>query len=146
QRGLTVAQVRAMNASQFQNVANDALETFLRDNRYPAKYTAASVKRSVARGEYTVADVASYLGDGNTPTFRTTIKGAEVYRSDDVDKSWRKTHEPRIDALYNIFGYYFGEIRISPDNVDEIYIQGVPVMQSTDGGKLFDLIDNVQVD
>lgn len=146
QRGLTQAQVRAMSASQFQNVANDALESFLRDNRYPAKYTAASVKRSVARGEYTVADVANYLGDGTTPTFRTTIKGAEVYRSDDGGRSWRKTHEPRIDALYNTFGYYFGEIRVSPDNVDEIYILGVPLLRSTDGGKLFDQIDNVQVD
>lgn len=146
QRGITVAQIRSMNASQFQNLSNEELESFLRDNRYPAKYTAKSVKRSVARGEFTVADVAAYLGDGTTPTFRTTIKGAEVYRSDDGGRTWRKTHEPRIDALYNTFGYYFGEIRISPDNVDEIYILGVPLLRSTDGGKLFDQIDNVQVD
>jgi len=145
-RGLTAAQIRGMNSNQFQNLENSALESFLRDNRYPAKYTASSVKRSVARGEFTITDIADYLGDGSAPTFRTTVKGAEVYRSDDGGKSWKKTHEPRIDALYNTFGYYFGEIRVSPDNENEIYILGVPLLRSTDGGKLFDQIDNVQVD
>ena len=145
-RGLTVAQIRGMNSTQFQNIENSALESFLRDNRYPAKYTASSVKRSVSRGEFKISEIADYLGDGTTPTFRTTIKGAEVYRSDDGGTSWKKTHEPRIDALYNTFGYYFGEIRVSPDNENEIYILGVPLLRSTDGGKLFDQIDNVQVD
>jgi photosystem II stability/assembly factor-like uncharacterized protein len=145
-RGLTATQIRGMNTTQFQNIENSSLESFLRDNRYPAKYTAASVKRSVARGDFSTGDIADYLGDGSTPTFRTTIKGAEVYRSDDGGKSWKKTHEPRIDALYNTFGYYFGEIRVSPIDENEIYILGVPLLRSVDGGKLFEQIDNVQVD
>lgn len=145
-RGLTVAQIRGMNSTQLQNIENSVLESYLRDNRYPVKYTASSVKRSVARDEFKVSDIADYIGDGTTPAFRTTVKGAEVYRSDDGGKSWKKTHEPRIDALYNTFGYYFGEIRVSPDNENEVYILGVPLLRSNDGGKLFDQIDNVQVD
>lgn len=39
--------------------------------------------------------------------------------------------------MYLTYGFYFGQIRISPDNENEIYILGIPVLKSVDGGKSF---------
>jgi photosystem II stability/assembly factor-like uncharacterized protein len=144
--GLQASAIRGMTSTQFASVGDDVLEKYLRDNRYPAKYTAASVKKSVASKEYSPADVANWLGDANTALFNSTVKGAEVYRSNDGGETWTKTHTPRIDNLYSTYGYYFGEIRVSPHNENEIYILGVPLLTSKDGGKTFEQIDNKQVD
>ena len=144
--GLQASDVRTMNTSQFASLSNEMLEKFLRDNRYPAKYTATSVKKSIAALEFTPADVANWLGDANTALFNSTVKGAEVYRSNDGGETWSKTHTPRIDNLYSTYGYYFGEIRVAPDNENEIYILGVPLLTSKNGGKTFEQIDNKQVD
>ncbi len=72
------------------------------------------------------------------------IKGADVYRSDDGGRSWRQTSrqdQAMIDYLNNnqsgTYGWVFGQIRIDPTNPEMIYILGVPLSRSTDGGKTF---------
>jgi len=72
------------------------------------------------------------------------IKGADVYRSDDGGKSWRQTSrqdQAMIDYLNNsqsgTYGWVFGQIRIDPTNPETVYILGVPLSRSTDGGKTF---------
>ncbi len=71
------------------------------------------------------------------------IVGGEVYRSDNKGESWRKVNEDDIADLNYIhinYGYYFGEIRVSPDNENEIYLLGAPLFHSTDGGKTYERI------
>ena len=72
------------------------------------------------------------------------IKGADVYRSDDAGKTWRQTSrqdEAMVNYLNNnqsgTYGWVFGQIRIDPTNPETIYILGVPLSRSTDGGKTF---------
>jgi photosystem II stability/assembly factor-like uncharacterized protein len=65
------------------------------------------------------------------------IKGAEVYRSNDGGETWTKTNQYYLDSVVFTYGYYFGNIRVSPDNEDVIYVLGVPLLKSTDGGKTF---------
>ncbi len=62
--------------------------------------------------------------------------GAEVYRSNDFGKNWKKTH---VDPLVNYsgFGWAFGDIRVSPFDHNDIYILGVYLMNSSDGGQSF---------
>ncbi len=67
--------------------------------------------------------------------------GAEVYRSDDKGETWRKANVDDLADLYYLtisIGYYFGKIRISPDDENEIYILGAPLMRSKDGGKTYE--------
>jgi hypothetical protein len=66
------------------------------------------------------------------------IIGAEVYRSGDQGESWQKVNEDDLKNLYSTYGYYFGEIRVSPDNEDEIYVLGVPLLHSINGGKTYE--------
>jgi photosystem II stability/assembly factor-like uncharacterized protein len=66
-----------------------------------------------------------------------TIVGGEVYRSDDRGDTW---HQANTDDLYPVFGIYgwkFCDIRVSPDNPDEIYILGNHAFHSTDGGRTY---------
>lgn len=72
------------------------------------------------------------------------IKGADVYRSDDGGKSWRQTSRQDTaminylnDAQSGTYGWVFGQIRVDPTNVETIYILGVPLSKSTDGGRTF---------
>jgi photosystem II stability/assembly factor-like uncharacterized protein len=75
--------------------------------------------------------------DANTNLFQTNIKGAELYRSNDSGESWVKTHDKYLDGIVFTYGYYFGQVRVAPDKVDTVYILGVPLMKSIDGGKTF---------
>ena len=72
------------------------------------------------------------------------IKGADVYRSDDGGKSWRQTsrQDPAMIAYLNdrqsgTYGWVFSQIRIDPTNPETIYILGVPLSRSVDGGRTF---------
>lgn len=75
--------------------------------------------------------------DANRRLFETHIIGAEVYRSSDKGETWHKVNEGYIERFYNTYGYYFGQIRVDPKDEKKIYILGVPLMVSEDGGKTF---------
>ena len=50
-----------------------------------------------------------------------------------------------IDDLYYSYGYYFGHIHVAPKNADKIYIYGVPLLTSDDGGASFTSIGKSNV-
>ena len=56
-------------------------------------------------------------------------------------KSWRLVNQFRLEDVYYTYGYYFGQVRVSPDNSDEIYIGGVPLLTSKNGGRSFTRLD-----
>lgn len=55
-------------------------------------------------------------------------KTPEVYRSDDYGASWRKT------GTYFEYPWYMSQIRVDPKNPDRVYLLGVPIFVSEDGG------------
>jgi photosystem II stability/assembly factor-like uncharacterized protein len=72
------------------------------------------------------------------------IKGADVYRSDDAGKTWRQTSrqdEQMTNYLNNsqsgTYGWVFGQIRVDPNNENRVFILGVPLSLSEDGGRTF---------
>ncbi|MEA1877291.1 MAG: hypothetical protein U9N86_10545 [Bacteroidota bacterium] len=65
--------------------------------------------------------------------------GAEIYRSNDFGEHWKKTHPDRLDNNGG-FGWAFGDIVVHPAKPDEIFILGIHLMRSTDGGKTFNKI------
>ncbi|KAA3625069.1 MAG: glycosyl hydrolase, partial [Flavobacterium sp.] len=139
---------KTMTTSQFMGLDNNRLKTFLRQNGFQKKYTAESVKNMVKSGKAKPVDLARYLEDANTMLFDTPVIGAEVYKSTDGGKNWKKTHDGYLDGIYYSYGYYFGKIHVDPNNSDKIYIYGVPILKSADGGKSFESIsaDNVHAD
>lgn len=146
--GLQKKDFEGMKKETFLSLSNQALETFLRDKGFPKKYTAESVKSMVEKGEIQPDALKMYLESGNNQLFDTEVIGTEVYRSNDSGQSWVRTHADYLDAVYYSYGYYFGQIRVAPGNPQKLYVFGVPIIKSVDGGKTWESIlgDNVHVD
>ena len=88
--------------------------------------------------------IADYFGaNANTKLFETEVKGAEVYRSDDSGATWKLAQQYPLKGIFYSYGYYFAEMRVSPDNADLVYIYGVPVVKSSDGGKTWHHLDSL---
>ncbi len=136
---------KTMSVASFLELDDKKLNDFLKTNDFQEKYRAENVKQMVRSGTVKPIDLAKYLEDANTMLFDTPVIGAEVYKSTDAGISWTKTHEGYIDDLYYSYGYYFGHIYVAPNNPDHIYIYGVPILKSKDGGKTFTSIDGENV-
>lgn len=145
---LTKENFKTLSSEDFLKLADKKLNTYLKTNNFQEKYRAENVKQMVRSGSVKPADLAKYLENANAALFDTPVIGAEVYRSDDAGASWRKMNENYIDDLYYSYGYYFGEIRVDASDVNKIYLEGVPIITSSDGGKTYTSIqgDNVHSD
>jgi len=58
--------------------------------------------------------------------------GGEIYRSDDGGESWTKTNKSSVGGSP---GYYYGQVRVDPNDPQTLYVLSVPVYRSEDGGK-----------
>lgn len=67
------------------------------------------------------------------------IKGATVYRSDDGGENWKQTSEQnsKMERMSGTYGWVFGQMRVDPVNADKIYVMGLGLNVSEDGGKTF---------
>jgi len=146
--GLTKDDLRNMSKEKFLALSEDKIQTYLDDQKFPEKYSAKEVLKKIKKDELKPLDLVSYTEDANALLFDTQVVGAEIYRSDDDGLNWKKTHSDYLDMVYNSYGYYFGQIIISPHDLDKIYFMGVPVVVSKDAGKTFENIneENVHVD
>ena len=133
-----------MGREEFLNLDNEKLNGFLRNNGFQQKYTAETVKEAIRDGRYNPKALADYLGDANEALFETSIEGAQVYRSEDGGDSWEKVNSYALESLIYTYGYYFGEVRVSPSDPNTLYIMGVPMLKSTDGGKTWKAIAEKQ--
>jgi photosystem II stability/assembly factor-like uncharacterized protein len=146
--GLKKKDFQRMSASDFELLPDSLLENFLRDNNFPEKHTAKSVKLQVKKGELKPSSLSDYLYDANDDLFSRPVIGAEVYKYDFTAKKWTRTHSEFLDDIIYSYGYYFSMIRVHPTNSKKMYIAGVPLLTSDDGGATWRQInpDNVHVD
>ncbi len=135
EKTLTKDDLRTMTKEAFMELTDDELSDFLTSNRFDRKYSAKKIKGMVKSNEIMPITLVEYLEDANSLLFDSQVIGAEVYLSEDGGRSWKKTHDSYIENLYSSYGYYFGVIDVSPIDPDKIYIAGVPILRSDDGGK-----------
>ncbi len=143
--GLSREQLAGLSAQDFLALPEETLDAFLKQNRYPRKYSAAVLKARVREGAFTPALIADYLDNANDRLVNTEVVGAEVYRSENGGRTWVRTHADYHDDLFYSYGYYFGQIRVAPGTPDQLYIFGVPVITSRDGGETWTSIDGENV-
>ena len=139
----TLGDFRDMTVEHLLELDDELLNTFLKDNDFPEKYTASSVKEDVRQGKYPPIQISEYFGDANEALFNTSVAGAELYKSADAGSSWEKVNSYALEGVYFTYGYYFGEVRVDPTNSDKVYVFGVPLLKSDDGGSTFTRIDTV---
>ncbi len=139
--GLAKEDFKIMPLEEFLKLDDKKLGKYLKDNRFPKEYSASKVKEMAKTKTIVPADLAKYLENANAALFDTPVIGAEVYKSTNGGKTWQKTHKGYLDGLYYSYGYYFGKIHVDPQNKNQIYVYGVPIISSKDGGKTFQSID-----
>jgi photosystem II stability/assembly factor-like uncharacterized protein len=145
---LTKDQLRNISKADFLKLSDEKLGDYLKNNRFPEKYTAKKVKELIEKDKLKPIALVEYLEDANNSLFETDFIGAELYRSDDGGATWKKTHEDPIEMMHFTYGYYFSNVRCHPDDADLVYLIGFYIISSKDGGKTWDNIngDNVHVD
>lgn len=145
---LTKEDFKTMSSEDFLELTDKKLNTYLKTNGFQEKYKAKNVKQMLRSGNLKPIDLANYLEDANSLLFDTPVIGSEVFKTTNGGKSWKKTHESTLDDLYYSYGYYFGEIRVDLQDENGIYVLGVPILKSKDGGKTFTSIskENVHAD
>lgn len=142
EEAITKDLLKKISVEDFLKLKDDDLNQFLDDNDFPENYNADKIFGMIKSGKLKPIDLVYYLEDIDRGVTEANYKGAEVYRSDDAGKTWKKTHEGNINDLFYTYGYYFANIRVSPTNPDKIFVLGVPVIKSEDGGKTFRNISN----
>jgi hypothetical protein len=145
---LTKATLSTMSSDSFLTLKDDQIKKYLDVNNFPARYTVDTLRTLIKNGTITPLTLVEYVHNANSSLFDTEVVGAEVYRSTDKGKTWKKAHDDYLDNIYYTYGYYFGEIRASTLHPQKIYILGVPLLKSVDGGATWTSIGapNVHVD
>ena len=136
----------ASPGEDFQNIDNKELNNALKESGFSEKYRAENIKKWVENAGTNA--VLEQLLDANKALFETEVIGCEVYKSEDSGVTWKKTNTSYIDDMYYTYGYYFANISVDESNENRVYIGGVPLLFSEDGGKSFTSIskENVHAD
>ncbi len=73
---------------------------------------------------------------GRARTYADII-GAEVYRSDDQGEHWAKVSPANrlFERFGGTYGWVFGQIRVDPVDENTVYLMGLGLFVSRDGGK-----------
>ena len=88
-------------------------------------------------------EVARMPEEGETDAYgrprAPIIRGATVFRSDDAGGHWVQTssNDEFMQNLGGTYGWVFGQIRVDPTNPDKIYVMGLALNVSEDGGRSF---------
>ncbi len=57
-----------------------------------------------------------------------------IYKSTDAGSSWEQVDDGSIDNVFSSFGWFFGNLRVAPNDADKLWCLGVPLYRSEDGG------------
>lgn len=60
--------------------------------------------------------------------------GGALFRSDDAGDTWRRTSAEYVDTYV---GWDFCDVRVAPDDADTVFVCGLRLMVSRDGGQTF---------
>lgn len=66
--------------------------------------------------------------------FYDNLSEVAVYKTQNNGESWLRTVDFPLQGMNSNFGWYFGQIRVHPENPFEVYVLGVDLYYSSDAG------------
>jgi hypothetical protein len=126
-----------MQKQNFLKIENKKLQLFLDENNVAPFFTAEILKEFVRTERINLEITAEFIEYFQDSIYTCNIKGPEIYKSKDGGESWRKTNKEYLDHVFYFFGFGFGQIRVSPGNENVVFILGIDLFKSIDGGKTF---------
>lgn len=122
-----------MSSNDFLSLEDEKLNFYLYNHSLQEKYSVANL-REIVRSGITPSSLPKYLGA------YPRVVGAEVYYSADSGKKWvKKNSSPLTNVFYNK-GYEVSALTVNPKNEKELYLSGVPLLASSDGGSSWNLL------
>lgn len=138
---LSIKDIKRMNDKKFLEIDSALLAGFLSKQGIIRSFDVKDIKQMIRSGEQSTKTLSECIekywsGNNNQGRNRGSKIGGEVYKSENGGTTWSKTHKEPI-YLLSSFGWSFCDIKVSPDDENEIFILGVTLQHSTDGGKTF---------
>ncbi|NJN34610.1 MAG: hypothetical protein HC817_10505 [Saprospiraceae bacterium] len=134
---LTKDKLKKISKEDFLKLDKKIVSNFLKANGFPEKYKATDIFDKLKEDKISTQTLLDFVDNGDDGFSKTDILQAEIYRSDDDGKTWKRTHEAgTVRDLFFTYGYYFAQIRANPSNPNKLYVLGTRIITSDDGGKL----------
>ena len=130
---LAPEKLKTMTEAEFLALKDSDIQTFLR--RSNTGDTVAEVRQLVKDGTLTVKDMLNRLLASDAGLLDKEVIAAQLFRSNDRGNTFTQANTNYLDGVYSTFGYYFADFAVSPKDANTIYLLGVPLIKSTDGGK-----------
>lgn len=118
-----------LDEEQVQLIDKDKLQSFLKT--YDSSLKVDDVLGQIKAKKLTMAQLVEKLKEKSPNAFGSEV-GAELYRTDDGGRTWRRTDRGQFGPFG---GYYWGKVWVNPVDRDDVYVMGLPLLRSKDGGK-----------
>lgn len=67
--------------------------------------------------------------------FIDNVDNIMVYRSADAGNTWTACNASPLQGMCSYFGWYFGQVRVDPLDENRVYVMGVDMFRTDDGGQ-----------
>ena len=67
-------------------------------------------------------------------SYDMTNYDVRVYKTSNAGQTWTRANDGVLNSMYSNFGWYFGQIRVNPQNPNQVFIMGMYFFRSDDGG------------
>jgi len=111
------------------DVDKSKLQSFMR--QYQSDINADDILKQIKDKKLTVAQLVAKFKAKSLAAFSAET-GAQLFRTDNAGKSWYKTDR---GAFGSFGGYYWGKVWANPADAEDVYVMGLPLLHSKDGGK-----------
>lgn len=128
---LTKLRFMRLNEEMFLQLETKVIEPFFRQY-FPTDSKLEDAIAKLKSKEWKMADLYKLMEKRNPNVFQIDDASAEVYRSEDFGKTWKKAHSHRLGDM---MGYYAHKIFVNPANENDVAIVGLLLYRSKDGGK-----------
>jgi photosystem II stability/assembly factor-like uncharacterized protein len=65
-----------------------------------------------------------------------------VYKTANGGQNWTRTNDGALQGMNSNFGWYLGQIRVNPENENQVYVMGVSIFRSDNGGNSWNDLSN----
>ena len=126
--------LQSLSAKDFLALDDERISQYIYNHSLENKYSVENLREVVRSGAVKVSDLTRF-----TDALPAVI-GAEIYHSADGGKSWvKKNNKPLTNVFYNK-GYEVGALAVNPKQENELYLSGVPLLRSNNGGITWTLL------
>lgn len=143
---LDIEDFKDMTKDKFLLISDKKIESFLRKYDFPTIHSSSEIKALISEDKLSVQDLYFYKIDSNLISDKEII-GIQIFKTSNAGGKWKlmNTKMPQKYEFFYSFGYYFGQIRVSYENPNEIYFGGLFLYKSKNGGKTLDIIKDRKI-